>query len=359
MAQNSNSTILIPDISGYTEFMTSTELYHSSHAINALIDAMLEAVTQDYEVAEIEGDAVLLIKRGPAPSKKEVLDTCLKIFNAFHFRRKWMQHHVLCACGACQAIINLSVKFVVHYGPLAEIKVGRFIKHSGVDMIVAHRLLKNSIPSNEYVLLTERLLSEESDSSENMAMTWDRASEDYQSIGKIGYQFSLLEDARRNLRLPDEPKVDYPNIDTSYTEISIASNHVDVYTQFVDIPERPSWMEGLLSVEQDSEHVFIGSVHRCKFVDFIAVVTPVRMTLSDDGIVYAESFEVKEQSVSVIFEFVFKKITETSSTFGYRFINREESSLSDDTSRSLQDQLHQMAKALKEQCEKSEVELVV
>ena len=86
-----NAMILIPDISGFTEFMTTTELAHSTHALDYLIDAMVEAVGQEYEVSEIEGDAVLLIKKGEAPSKKEILDTCIKIFNAFHFRRKWMQ----------------------------------------------------------------------------------------------------------------------------------------------------------------------------------------------------------------------------------------------------------------------------
>ncbi|MEI9810130.1 MAG: hypothetical protein WDO16_20925 [Bacteroidota bacterium] len=53
-----NTTILIPDISGFTEFMTSTELSHASHAINMLIDAIVKAVNDEYEVSEIEGDAV-------------------------------------------------------------------------------------------------------------------------------------------------------------------------------------------------------------------------------------------------------------------------------------------------------------
>ena len=45
-----NATILIPDISGFTEFMTTTELNHASHAINYLIDAIVNAVGEEYEV---------------------------------------------------------------------------------------------------------------------------------------------------------------------------------------------------------------------------------------------------------------------------------------------------------------------
>ena len=35
------ATILIPDISGYTEFLTKTALVHSSHIINELLDLRL------------------------------------------------------------------------------------------------------------------------------------------------------------------------------------------------------------------------------------------------------------------------------------------------------------------------------
>src|SRR6476469_2919800 len=98
------ATILIPDISGFTEFMTTSELGHSARAIHILIDTIITAVEDEYEVSEIEGDAVLLIKKGSAPSKKEILNTCLKIFNAFHYRRKWMLQHIICPCGACQAV---------------------------------------------------------------------------------------------------------------------------------------------------------------------------------------------------------------------------------------------------------------
>ncbi len=36
-----SATILIPDISGYTEFLSKTELVHSSHIINELLEATI------------------------------------------------------------------------------------------------------------------------------------------------------------------------------------------------------------------------------------------------------------------------------------------------------------------------------
>ena len=352
-----NATILIPDISGFTEFMTTTELSHSSHAINILIDAMLKAIGEEYEVSEIEGDAVLLIKKGAAPSKQEIFDTCLKIFHAFHTQRMWMQQHAVCPCGACQAIINLTLKFVVHHGPLAEIKVGRFVKQSGTEMIVAHRLLKNSIPSNEYLLMTEKLLQQSSGLTDEAEMTWASSSEEYASIGKVEYRYALLNEARKKIPEPPAPDYSYRIDNTSYLEMTIAANYRDVYMVLMNIPGRPEWQQGLQKVEQDIPVVFVGSVHYCSFENYKAVISPIRMTLSDDGIVYAESCRIEELNLSLVHEFVFKKENENSSKFSCRFIKVGESPISEELYTSLIDQQQQMAERLKEYCEKMEVSM--
>jgi hypothetical protein len=238
-----NATILIPDISGFTAFMTNSELSHASVALNVLIDAIIKAVGDEYEVSEIEGDCVLLIKKGPPPSKKEILEVCIKIFNAFHFQRSWMQQYTVCPCGACQEIVNLTLKFVVHHGPLAEIKVGRFVKQSGTEMIVAHRLLKNSIDSNEYLLLTEKLLGKIGDSSEEVQMDWRSASEEYPSIGKVEYRFALLDKARKHVPEPPPPSYEYSTKGAEFFEVSIAANYRDAYMTIMNIPERSNWIE--------------------------------------------------------------------------------------------------------------------
>jgi hypothetical protein len=135
-------TILIPDISGYTDFMSSIELEHGTHLIGSFLETILQQANPDFEVSEIEGDAVLLYKKGGVSSKEEIVDQCLKMFNAFHTQRKMIQSVVLCPCGACQGMINLSLKFIAHHGNVSELKVGKFVKASGIDMIIAHRLLK-------------------------------------------------------------------------------------------------------------------------------------------------------------------------------------------------------------------------
>jgi hypothetical protein len=350
-----HATILIPDISGFTEFMTTTELEHSSHAINYLIEAMVNAVGEQYEVSEIEGDAVLLIKKGPAPSKKEIVDMCLKIFNAFHFRRKWMQLHTICPCGACQAIINLALKFVVHHGPVAEIKVGRFVKQSGPEMIVAHRLLKNSIDNKEYLLMTEKLSQQAADSGELVEIEWLSSSEEYASIGKVDYRFALLNEARKKVPEPPVPDDYYQSDDTTYLEIPIYRNYFDTYMTVTNIAGRVEWFPGLQKVEQEYPQPFIGSVHHCTFDNYHCVVSPMRMTPSDEGVMYAESCAIEETNLSLVYEYVFRQADPDTCIFGCRFMKRNGELIDEETNAVLFNGMKQMAERLKEICEKREM----
>ncbi|WP_177236479.1 DUF2652 domain-containing protein [Spirosoma endophyticum] len=332
--------------------MTTTELDHSSHAINLLIDEILTAVGDEYDVSEIEGDAVLLIKKGPAPAKKEILNICLKIFNAFHFRRMWIQRYTVCPCKACQSISNLTLKFVVHHGPLAEIKVGHFTKQSGLEMIVAHRLLKNDIENHEYLLITEKLLQQEADASETEDMEWTISSSEYDSIGKVDYRFTMLNGLRKLVPEPPAPSVFYRTDTTPYHEVKIAASVRDVYMTFVmNMANRAEWVPGLQKVEQDIPEVFIGSVHRFTFDDYEAIISPRRMTITEDGFIYAESCQITAMNLSLIYEYVFKEINEKTSCFRYRFMNASESTLTNDVNATLLERLGQMAEGFRKYCE--------
>ena len=348
MADN-NATILIPDISGFTAFMTNNELSHASHAINILIEDILNSVGDAYEVSEIEGDAVLLIKKGPPPPQQEIFDLCLDIFRSFHWKRKWMQQHTVCPCGACQAIINLTLKFVAHYGPLAEIKIGGFIKQSGTEMIVAHRLLKNSIEKHEYILLTEKLLEQTENKADN-PIEWISSSEDYPSLGKVTYRYTLLNEVRE--RVPDPPPLkDYVNDDTVTREISLHINFEGACMALVDIPGRPKWVPGLETVTQEGENVFIGSIHNCRFADHLAVVSPLRMTSSPEGVLYAESCNIIEQDLSLIYEYVFRKKGNDDCLLSYRFLNAGKEPLSPGTAGDIFEQLRESVEKFKVHCE--------
>jgi len=342
-----NATILIPDISGFTEFMTSTELDHGTHAINLLLDAIIQATGDAFEISEIEGDAVLMFRRGPAPTKKEILDTCLKIFNAFHYQRKWMQQHSVCPCGACQAIINLTLKFVAHHGHVGEMKVGRFVTLSGKDVIVAHRLLKNSVPSNEYLLLTDELWKNQPDAGEHFELEWSNLSDEFSSIGKVNYYFTRLETVRKNTPGPPPVANYYATDNSSFLELNISANYRDVYMVVMNIPGRAEWVPGLHKVEQDIPGVFVGSVHHCTFENYRADISPLQMKLSDEGIHFAESWFIPEKNFSLVKEYVFKNSGKKQCMFACRILGKDGLPLWDEFNSILFNGMKEMAEKLK------------
>lgn len=52
------SLLFIPDISGFTEFVQTTDVEHSRYVISQLLEKLIEANTLDLKLAEIEGDAL-------------------------------------------------------------------------------------------------------------------------------------------------------------------------------------------------------------------------------------------------------------------------------------------------------------
>ncbi len=299
-------TILIPDISGYTDFMSTTEIEHGSHLISSFLETIVQQANPDFEISEIEGDAVLLYKKGGISSKTEITEQCFKMFNAFHTQRKMFQQVVLCPCGACQSMINLSLKFIAHHGTVSEIKVGKFIKASGLDMIIAHRLLKNNIKADEYLLVTENCLEQIGEKGDESGLEWQSSGEEYPSIGKVNFQFAVLEKLKDNIPDPPKMEVDYTIDERSTLETLIDLHFKDVYQMVIDIPNRTHWMNGLVRIEKGEDHAYVGSLHSCVFDDYRAVISPIKSTIHKDEVVYAEKMEVPEMDLTVVYEYRFR-----------------------------------------------------
>lgn len=156
--QRQNGLLLIPDISGYTEFVNSVEITHSAHIISNLLETILATNELGLELHEIEGDALFFYKSGDPPSLKVMMEQINRWVDAFNVRLIELMQD-LCSCGACQSIPNLSLKVVGHYGEVGIFTIGNRTKLIGKDVILAHRLLKNSLKMNQYVLFSSELLN--------------------------------------------------------------------------------------------------------------------------------------------------------------------------------------------------------
>lgn len=155
----------IADISGYTAFMLATkrEVGHGMLIITELMNELVKQVRVPLAIAKLEGDALFVyMKEEDAvkniPDIKAFLGEKIpEFFKIFSNKVVELQNGVLCTCGACSNIEKLNLKMIAHYGSAAIDKIGQFDELSGLDVILVHRLLKNKIKENRYLLLTEQI----------------------------------------------------------------------------------------------------------------------------------------------------------------------------------------------------------
>jgi hypothetical protein len=155
--------IVLADISGYTDFMLANQLalVHGQQLITSLIEALIAEVEIPLELQEIEGDALFLYARHPGDDagwSKTCSDVARKLprfFETFADRLVRERESTMCRCGTCQNADRLKLKVIVHSGEALFHRIDRFQNLSGVDVILAHRLLKNSVASDEYLLMTD------------------------------------------------------------------------------------------------------------------------------------------------------------------------------------------------------------
>jgi len=179
--------LVITDISGYTRYMTEnkTDLLHSQVILTELTQTLLETIEVPLQVSKLEGDAIFLFAEVDDEwdgRKKEVTSKILSFFEIFSEKIAELSRSNLCPCKACRNVDALRLKVVVHYGQALIHRIGPFEELSGVDVITVHRLLKNSIDSDEYLMVTDAALEFLDFDGESPETEWK---ETYERIGEI------------------------------------------------------------------------------------------------------------------------------------------------------------------------------
>jgi len=152
--------LVLADISGFTAFVTATELEHGPPIIAELLGEVMRQLSPPLEIQEVEGDAVFAlgpdhVLRPPAG----LLDVLQDAFTAFRARQRELAADESCSCRACRSVGNLDLKIVAHHGRFLRQMVGDRSQAAGVNVVLVHRLLKNGLVGRRaYILLTEAAL---------------------------------------------------------------------------------------------------------------------------------------------------------------------------------------------------------
>lgn len=177
--------LFIPDISGFTELVQTTDVLTGKQITSELLSAILSQNNLKLNIAEVEGDAILFFRYGKAPNIYELMEQYELMKKAFERKLQELQIRF------SQPII-LSLKVIAHYGVMTEYKIGPFVKLYGKVLIEAHRLLKNAIGSDSYLLLTDSLLDitgAADNTADQLGIRSDKLCEVYGSLKNICFSY--------------------------------------------------------------------------------------------------------------------------------------------------------------------------
>ena len=99
---------LITDITGYTQFLSTSERAQAKDILDSLFDTILENIEPPLKILSTQGDAVITYAPGSSfQHPQTVLETSEKIY--FNFQRKLnlMVYNTVCACNACANMVSL------------------------------------------------------------------------------------------------------------------------------------------------------------------------------------------------------------------------------------------------------------
>lgn len=285
--------IFIPDISGFTKFVNETGIQQSRTLIADLLEIIIEANVLDMKLSEIQGDAVLFYRLGPPPTVQDVINQCKQIFLDFQNYLKIVERDRGSLLSESLSGSNLTLKVVVHYGRLSVTMIRDHIKLMGKDVIIAHRLLKNNINSNEYVLLSEGFLQTQTETAIKQSFSnWTRlrnGTTHYEHLGEIAYKYAFLTPLRllvtnhRSL----EGRQKYPN--TFAGSITIQAPARYVVRIIGNFRLKPGWVKGMTNVYYDTTKANrIGMSYKCNLNRGQIDIQTVQSFIGENYIEYVE-----------------------------------------------------------------------
>jgi hypothetical protein len=178
--------LVLADISGYTSFLSQTELDHAHEILTDLLETVLKRFKPLLTVHKIEGDAIFAyVTESRVIRGETLLELIESTYTDFRERMKNVRRHTTCTCRACQSIPMLDLKFILHHGDFVVQNIGGTPELAGSDVNIVHRLLKNHVSEDTgwraYALFTAVALECMRLRPENLM----EGTESYEHLGQV------------------------------------------------------------------------------------------------------------------------------------------------------------------------------
>jgi hypothetical protein len=251
-------TFVLADIGGYTSFLSGVGIEHGKEATQHLLNTIVKAGSGSWKVGNVMGDCVLFYCSRREPPA-DVFARVKSVYEAFCDAQADIASGSTCRCGACDRTQELSLKFVVHAGEFDVQNIGGRKELIGRDIVVATRLLKNSVPVREYIIATPQV-SAVADEATGTPVT---ASEELEGIGSVEYSYVDLQPVREKWSAAREFYLTREDSKLS-VEAEINAPVEVVWDAIHDLKKRAVWQVTIdeMSHIQGAEGE-VGEVHSC------------------------------------------------------------------------------------------------
>lgn len=302
------SLLFIPDISGFTKFVNETEIVHGVHIISELLEIIIKSNTLNLKVAEIEGDAVLFYKHtNKKPSIDDIFEQCKKMFVAFHQHIKLYDRDRICNCGSCSSAPQLTLKFIIHYGDVIERNILGHFQLMGADVTTVHKLLKNDILENEYILISENSYAKTPSKKIPNWFNLITESEEYNGVGNVVYQYGNLIQLLKEI--PELPQKENVQDDPIQVSLDWKINHsIEETFNLISGLERKHEWANVKAIEFDKNKIErIGSQHECITAAGTFRIKTIQNEKNSDAMIFSEMTEATAIFPTTIQTFTLKK----------------------------------------------------
>lgn len=137
---------LIADITGYTQYLSASELDHAQQTLTALLNLLIQHTKPPLIISRLAGDAVISYGLGDDFLQPQVfLEVIEDTYVSFRRLLELMVRNTTCPCNACRNIGSLDLKFFIHYGEFAVQRLDAHDELVGSDVNLLHRLTKNHV----------------------------------------------------------------------------------------------------------------------------------------------------------------------------------------------------------------------
>ena len=320
---------ILADISGYTSFLTETELDHAQEIIEELTKLLIDHIRSPLKIVKLEGDAVFyFVPEEMLPEPERLLEHIESCYCDFVSHIQYAERLTHCSCRACASMNTLDLKFFLHYGEYMIQKLPRTAEDLvGRDIILLHRLLKNSVTEKMgfrgYALLTKACLDRI-----GTPLSITAHAEIYEHIGEVQcglYDLHAYEESMREMK-----RVYLAPEDADYIYERILNASPELLWSFIIDPERRKQyqtIKELKPVRNTSGRLGVGAEFHCDHGAFTRVTQMLDWRpfhyMTNTTVQSFHKLPLKSPKSMVTFEFIPVDSGHTKISFRIRSLRRD------------------------------------